>query len=148
MLYNKNIVVTCGAGFIGSHIVDKLVDLGANVIVIDNLSFGTKKYLNNYALILSIENKASISETFNLSGGFPITIRELVEKLLEILGLIGKTKVYFKRKSWEGDITKLIADISKIREKLHFKPKIDLHQGLVKLIDWFYTEGSKNGETF
>lgn len=36
----KRIVVTGGAGFIGSHIVDRLVQLGAYVIVIDDLSTG------------------------------------------------------------------------------------------------------------
>jgi len=37
---SQTILVTGGAGFIGSHIVDKLVDLGANVIVLDDLSSG------------------------------------------------------------------------------------------------------------
>lgn len=36
----KNAVVTGGASFIGSHLVDKLVELGANVTVIDDLSSG------------------------------------------------------------------------------------------------------------
>jgi nucleoside-diphosphate-sugar epimerase len=35
-----NILVTGGASFIGSHLVDKLVSLGANVTVVDNLSRG------------------------------------------------------------------------------------------------------------
>lgn len=33
-------VVTGGAGFIGSHLVDALVDAGRDVVVIDNLSVG------------------------------------------------------------------------------------------------------------
>lgn len=40
-----NIVVTGGAGFIGSHIVDLLLDRGYRVTVIDNLSRGSLKNL-------------------------------------------------------------------------------------------------------
>ena len=37
---NKNVLVTGGAGFIGSNLVAKLVECGANVTVIDNLLSG------------------------------------------------------------------------------------------------------------
>jgi len=40
------ILVTGGAGFIGSNLVDGLVKLGHKVCVIDNLSTGKKAYLN------------------------------------------------------------------------------------------------------
>ncbi len=39
-------LVTGGAGFIGSHLVDKLIEKGHKVIVIDNLSSGKKENLN------------------------------------------------------------------------------------------------------
>lgn len=42
----KNVIVTGGASFIGSHLVDKLVSLGANVTVIDNLSSGKLENLS------------------------------------------------------------------------------------------------------
>lgn len=38
---NLRVVVTGGAGFIGSHLVDKLVELNHHVIVVDNLSSGS-----------------------------------------------------------------------------------------------------------
>ena len=40
VLRDKKILVTGGAGFIGSHIVDRLVSLGADVFVLDDLSSG------------------------------------------------------------------------------------------------------------
>ena len=40
-----NVLVTGGASFIGSHLVDKLVLLGSNVTVVDNLSSGTLENL-------------------------------------------------------------------------------------------------------
>jgi len=40
------IVVTGGAGFIGSHLVDKLVELGYEVAVVDNLSSGRREFVN------------------------------------------------------------------------------------------------------
>src|SRR3989344_4205590 len=43
------ILVTGGAGFIGSHIVDAYVRAGHKVVVIDNLSAGTRKNLNPHA---------------------------------------------------------------------------------------------------
>ena len=36
----KNTLITGGCGFIGSHLVDRLINNGENVIVIDNLSTG------------------------------------------------------------------------------------------------------------
>jgi UDP-glucose 4-epimerase len=40
------VLVTGGAGYIGSHLVDRLVHLGHNVSVIDDLSTGTLRNLN------------------------------------------------------------------------------------------------------
>ena len=38
-------LVTGGAGFIGSHLVDELINLGYNVVVFDNLSSGKMEFL-------------------------------------------------------------------------------------------------------
>src|SRR5271157_272381 len=45
MISNKRVCVTGGAGFIGSHMVDRLVEWGNEVTVIDNLSSSTTEYL-------------------------------------------------------------------------------------------------------
>ncbi len=43
------ILVTGGAGFIGSHIVDAYIKAGHEVVIMDNLSTGREKYLNPQA---------------------------------------------------------------------------------------------------
>jgi UDP-glucose 4-epimerase len=43
------ILVTGGAGFIGSHIVDRLVQEGYEIAVVDNLSTGKRRHVNRAA---------------------------------------------------------------------------------------------------
>jgi UDP-N-acetylglucosamine 4-epimerase len=47
VIKNKNILVTGGAGFIGSNLCEKLLDLGAIVKCLDNFSTGLKENLIN-----------------------------------------------------------------------------------------------------
>ena len=45
-------VVTGGAGFIGSHLVEMLANTGAEVVVVDNFEVGREKILLNAAILL------------------------------------------------------------------------------------------------
>ncbi len=46
---NKKVIVTGGAGFIGSNLVDALVERGYHVHVVDNLAAGNRKQVNREA---------------------------------------------------------------------------------------------------
>ena len=46
----NNILVTGGAGYIGSHVVEILVKKNKNIFIIDNLSTGYKKLINKKLL--------------------------------------------------------------------------------------------------
>lgn len=59
------ILVTGGAGFIASHLVDRLIALGHEVVIIDNLSSGKKEYLNPQARFYQIDIAApKVEEIF------------------------------------------------------------------------------------
>ncbi len=59
------ILVTGGCGFIGSHIVDKLIRLGNQVIILDNLSTGKKENLNPKAKFFYIDiNDTKVEDIF------------------------------------------------------------------------------------
>ena len=49
------VVVTGGAGFIGSHLVDALIENGEEVVVIDNLSSGKKENVNEKAKFYEVD---------------------------------------------------------------------------------------------
>lgn len=51
----SKVLVTGGAGFIGSHLVDKLIEQGHQVVVIDNLSTGRKENLNPRAKFYELD---------------------------------------------------------------------------------------------
>ncbi|MBT3514203.1 MAG: NAD-dependent epimerase/dehydratase family protein [Nitrospina sp.] len=53
-----NILVTGGAGFIGSHIVDTYIENNHNVVIIDDMSKGRKEFINPKATF----HKVSISD--------------------------------------------------------------------------------------
>ena len=60
-----NILVTGGAGFIGSNIVDAYISKGHNVVIIDNMSTGVKDYINPKAKFYELDVcDAGISKVF------------------------------------------------------------------------------------
>ena len=50
----KEVLVTGGAGFIGSHLVERLLQLGSSVLMIDNFSKGTLENLEDVARSLKV----------------------------------------------------------------------------------------------
>ena len=51
----QKVIITGGAGFIGSHLSDQLISQGVEVIIIDNLSTGKKENLNSKAFFVDID---------------------------------------------------------------------------------------------
>ena len=76
-LKNKCVLVTGGAGYIGSHVVKALCENGAEVIVVDDLSTGRKESILGGKFIptmgsckndLGLQFHLSVSDEFTLGG--------------------------------------------------------------------------------
>ena len=63
----KNTLVTGGAGYIGSHVVENLLKNKINVVILDNLSTGHKKLINKKAIFIKadIKNKKKLIKLIN-----------------------------------------------------------------------------------
>jgi UDP-glucose 4-epimerase len=69
----KRVLVTGGAGFIGSHIVDAFVAQGDDVWIIDDLSSGRRSNLNGEARFHELDIRdAAIDAVFAEAGGFDV----------------------------------------------------------------------------
>ena len=64
---NETVLVTGGAGFIGSHVVDAMLAQGCEVAVVDNLSTGRRENLNPRARFyeVDIRDAAAVAEVFD-----------------------------------------------------------------------------------
>lgn len=62
---SKNILITGGAGFIGSHVSDLLIENGYDVFVVDNLSSGCDFNLNKNAKFFNLDiNSPDLEKVF------------------------------------------------------------------------------------
>lgn len=74
--------------------------------------------------------------TFNIGTGDGVAIRDLARVVMEIGGL-SREPVFEKPRP--GDIRESVADISRARDVMGFRPRVHLADGLRETMDWFRT---------
>ena len=81
------VCVTGGAGFIGSHLVDRLIALGHTVLVIDNLTTGVREFVNPKATFIEMDvrdvNMESIFADFKPQVVFHEAAQTMVQSSME-----------------------------------------------------------------
>ena len=63
----SNVLITGGAGYIGSHVVERLSKIKSKIIILDNLSTGHKKLINKNAKFIksNLKNIRSLNKIIN-----------------------------------------------------------------------------------
>lgn len=88
------------------------------------------------ANILAMKSKAADYEIFNVGSGKPVTIMAVAETITKIYGKDEKIKPDITNKYRKGDVRHCFSDISKIRSKLGFEPKVSFKEGMTELVKW------------
>ena len=78
-------------------------------------------------------NNNVVGEVFNVGGGSRISVNKLIGMMENIIGKKAKVKYIEKQK---GDVRDTWADVSKAKEKLRWKPKANIEEGLKRYINW------------
>jgi len=86
------------------------------------------------ALIAAIDSDQKIWDVFNVGSGKKIQVLEIAELLSKILKKDIKPEILESYRV--GDIRHCFADIHKIENALGYKPKVEIQQGMVELVDW------------
>ncbi len=73
-------------------------------------------------------------EIFNLGNNTPVELMEFIEILEETIGIKADKNMLPMQ---AGDMKVTYADISRSKEKLGFKPKTDLEDGVERFVEWY-----------
>ncbi|MBP7791993.1 MAG: SDR family NAD(P)-dependent oxidoreductase [Candidatus Goldbacteria bacterium] len=107
----KHVLVTGGAGFIGSNLSDELLKKGYKVTIIDNLSTGLKENLNPHATFIKgdVRNKKDVEKCF----------RKKVDVIFHIAGCASTIKSFHDP---AADLfTNVLGTINVINSAIKFK---------------------------
>jgi dTDP-L-rhamnose 4-epimerase len=94
------------------------------------------------ANILSMKSSTANYEVFNVGTGKPVNILEIAQTLIKLYNKDLKPEITNKYRA--GDIRHCFANISKITDKLGYKPKVDFEEGMKELVAWGEKEESED----
>lgn len=87
-------------------------------------------------LALFTENREALNQVYNTACGDQMSLNDMIGLLQEISGKDLKPEYGPER---PGDVKHSNADISKIEERLGYKPKVRFREGLEKVYEWYQT---------
>ena len=88
------------------------------------------------ANILAMESSNADYEVFNVGTGKAINILEIAHALIKLYNKDKELEPNITNKYRAGDIRHCFADISKITNKMGYKPKVDFEEGMKELVEW------------
>ena len=76
-----------------------------------------------------------IGDVVNVARGEEVSVNRIADIVLDLTGMEDKVNPIFKE-ARPGDTRQQVADISKARRMLHFKPEVSIEEGIEKYVEW------------
>jgi UDP-glucose 4-epimerase len=107
----------------------------------DGLQTRDFTYVNDTAngIMMAGTAKSAVGKTINLGSGFEIKINDLAQEIVSVLKKEDIKIIHDVPRP--GDVLRLYAEPANAFKLLGFKPQVSLHEGLIKLRDWYLSLG-------
>jgi nucleoside-diphosphate-sugar epimerase len=154
------ILVTGGAGFIGSHVVDTYVANGYEVVVVDNLSTGQLSNLNPAVTFYEMDIRSpqldvtdcaqanllalranNDNTIYNIGCGVGTSVNEIFQILKEFSGY-DKNAYYGPPKP--GETQRIYLNCIKAQSGLGWTPTVGIQDGLENTVNFIKSNGLIN----
>ena len=113
-------------------------NLSRDFTYIDDIIEGTIRVIGSMPVATECPNEVAY-KIYNIGCSTPVKLMDFINEIEQALGKEAK-KIYLPMQ--QGDVYQTYADTSKLEHELNYKPKVNLHEGITKFIEWYKSDNN------
>lgn len=110
--------------------------LSRDFTYIDDIVEGTVRVIDHLPVPADTPDGVAY-RIYNIGCGHPVQLMDFIGEMEQALGREAR-KVYLPMQ--QGDVYQTYADTSRLEQEVGYKPKISLHEGIGRFIEWYKSE--------
>ena len=110
--------------------------LSRDFTYIDDIVEGTVRVIDHFPVSADVPDGVAY-KIYNIGCGHPMQLMDFIGEMEQALGREAR-KVYLPMQ--QGDVYQTYADTSRLEQEVGYKPKISLHEGIGRFIEWYKSE--------
>ena len=111
-------------------------NLSRDFTYIDDIIEGTIRVIGSMPVATECPNEVAY-KIYNIGCSTPVKLMDFINEIEQALGKEAK-KIYLPMQ--QGDVYQTYADTSRLENELNYKPKVNLHEGITKFIEWYKSD--------
>lgn len=109
-------------------------DLSRDFTYIDDIVEGTIRVIDK---VPSVEEGEAPYKVYNIGCSSPVKLMDFINEIENALGKKAE-KIFLPMQ--QGDVYQTYADTTKLETEVGYKPKVNLHEGIGKFIEWYKSD--------